>query len=260
MGIYRLIHKVMYVVFNKNLTHETIDFNNLPQHVALIMDGNGRWAKRRGMPRLFGHQRGVETLKNIINYALEIGIPTLSAWAFSTANWKRPETEVSGLMTLLKKTLTKDLHSFHEKGIRLEVIGLREGVAADVLEKIDEAVELTRHNTKLNLAILFNYDGRSDILNAAKTLATKVKQGHLDPEQLTEELFSQHMLTSHLPDPDLLIRTSGLVRLSNFMMWQCIFTELVFFEKYWPDFTADDFKAALVQFQNCERKFGQIAA
>lgn len=223
------------------------------------MDGNGRWAKKRSMPRLFGHQRGVEALKKAIGFALDVGIPYLSAWAFATANWKRPETEISGLMTILRRTLKKDLREFHERDIRLKVIGSRERLPDDLLEMIDRAEDLTKDNKKLTLLINFNYDGRTDILEATKALASKVKAGEISPEDITEDLFSDHTMTSGIPNPDLLIRTSGVVRLSNYMMWQCAFTELVFLEKNWPDFKKQDFCTAIQEFQKCERNFGQIS-
>lgn len=241
----------------ESLHHEN---NKLPKHVALIMDGNGRWATKKGMPRLYGHQQGVEALKVAADYALEIGIPYLSAWAFSTANWKRPKAEVSGLMKLLKQTFSKEIKSLHEKGIRILVIGLRDGIGPDVLETIDKAMQLTRDNTKLTLVIQFNYDGRTDILQATKHIAAHVQSGVIKVEDITETLFSQYLLSQSLPDPDLLIRTSGLMRLSNFMMWQCASTELLFLEKNWPDFTKQDFEAAIHYFQSIERKFGQVTA
>ena len=237
-----------------------IDLRNLPEHVAIIMDGNGRWARSRGMPRLFGHQKGVEALKNAIAFALQVGIPYLSAWAFSTANWKRPETEIKGLMNILRRTLKKDLVEFHERGICLKVIGSRVNLPSDLLAMIDHAEHLTAPNTKLTLLINFNYDGRTDIIEATKALARKVQAGLLAPEDITEELLTAQTMTSGIPDPDLLIRTSGVVRLSNYMMWQCTFTEFVFLEKNWPDFQKQDFCNSIQKFQKCGRNFGQISA
>lgn len=239
---------------------QRLDPQNLPQHVALIMDGNGRWARQRSMPRLLGHQRGVDALKKAIAFALEINLPVLSAWAFSTANWKRPETEVSGLMNILRLTLSKDLDAFHQQNIKLQVIGSKRGLADDLLTLIQKAEDMTRHNTRLTLLINFNYDGRTDILEATKALATRVKNGTLDPDDITEDLFSTYTMTAGIPDPDLLIRTGGVVRLSNYMMWQCVFTEFVFLDKHWPDFTEEDFSQAIEKFQRCGRNFGQISA
>ncbi len=237
-----------------------INLKNLPQHVAIIMDGNGRWARKRGMPRLFGHQRGVEALKKAIGFALDVGIPYLSAWAFSTANWRRPETEISGLITILRRTLSKDLAEFHDRDIQLKVIGSKVGLPDDLITMINRAEDLTKDNKKLTLLINFNYDGRTDILEATKKIAQKIKSGDISLEDITEDLFSSHTMTTGIPDPDLLIRTSGVVRLSNYMMWQCTFTEFVFLEKNWPDFTEQDFCTALQDFQKCGRNFGQISA
>lgn len=237
-----------------------IDLRNLPQHVALIMDGNGRWARSRGMPRLFGHQKGVDALKEAIAFALEVEIPYLSAWAFATANWKRPETETKGLMNILRRTLSRDLVEFHERGICLKVVGSRLNLPDDLLAMIDRAEQLTAPNTKLTLLINFNYDGRTDIVEATKALARKVQAGLMAPEQITEEAITAHTMTAGIPDPDLLIRTSGVMRLSNYMMWQCTFTEFVFLEKNWPDFKKQDFCNSIQKFQKCERNFGQISA
>lgn len=239
---------------------DQIDHNNLPQHVAIIMDGNGRWARSRGMPRLFGHQRGVEALKKAISFALDVGIKNLSAWAFSTANWKRPETEIKGLLKIMRHVLTKDLDEFHRRNIALKVVGSRKGLPKDLLEMIHHAECLTKDNTALTLLVNFNYDGRSDILEATKILAQKVKEGDIDIDDITEDLFSANTMTAGIPDPDLLIRTSGVVRLSNYMMWQCTFTEFVFLDKNWPDFTEQDFCDALKEFQKCGRNFGQISS
>jgi undecaprenyl diphosphate synthase len=239
---------------------QILDYTNLPKHVAIIMDGNGRWAKRRGANRLFGHQKGVEALKRAIEASMDIGIPYLTVWAFSTENWGRPSDEVSGLMTLLRRYLQKDLADLHSRNICLKVVGLRDFLEPSLLKLIDQAVEITKNNTRLTLTIAFNYGGRADILATTKKLAQKVKAGDLSVDEIDEELFSAHTLTSYLPDPDLLIRTSSVKRLSNFMMWQCGYTELVFLDTYWPDFTKDDLIYALQQYQQCERKFGCISA
>lgn len=237
-----------------------INLEKLPQHVAIIMDGNGRWARKRGMPRLFGHQRGVDSLKKAIGFALDVGIPYLSAWAFSTANWKRPETEISGLMTILRHTLRKDLAEFHDRDIQLKVVGSRKGLPEDLIAMIERAEDLTQDNKKLTLLINFNYDGRTDILEATKKIAEQIKTGTISPEDITEETFAKYTMTAGVPDPELLIRTSGVIRLSNYMIWQCAFTEFVFLEKNWPDFTEQDFCTAIQEFQKCGRNFGQISA
>lgn len=238
----------------------SLDLNNLPRHVAIIMDGNGRWAQKRGANRLFGHQKGVDALKRTIEAALEIGLSYLTVWAFSTENWRRPAEEVSGLMGLLRRVLQKDLADIHARNVRIQIVGLRDYLEASLLQLIDQAVEITKHNTKLTLTIAFNYGGRADILNATKKIAQHVKNGDLQLDQITEKLFSSYTLTADLPDPELLIRTSDEKRLSNFMMWQCVYTEFVFLDTYWPDFTKDDLVYALQQYQRRERKFGRISA
>jgi undecaprenyl diphosphate synthase len=237
-----------------------LDYARLPQHVAIIMDGNGRWAKRRGANRLFGHQKGVDALKRAIEATIDIGIPYLTVWAFSTENWGRPSDEVSGLMKLLRRYLQKDLADLHDRNICLKIVGLRDYLEPSLLKLIDQAVDITKNNTRLTLTVAFNYGGRADILATTKKLAQKVKDGQLTVDEIDEELFSGHTLTASIPDPDLLIRTSNVKRLSNFMMWQCGYTELVFLDTYWPDFTKDDLIYALQQYQQCERKFGCISA
>ncbi len=231
----------------------------IPRHVALIMDGNGRWASERHQPRLFGHKKGVEALKKAINYALKANIPFLSAWAFSTANWKRPKSEVSGLMTILRHTLEKDIDEFHEKGICLRVIGFLNDLDKNLQKIIQNAQERTKNNSALTLIIHFNYDGRKDMVQAVQKLSEKVKSGEILSESITEDMISQNTLMAEFTDPELLIRTSGVVRLSNYMMWQCAFTELVFIEKNWPDFTEEDFHGALLKFQKTARNFGQVS-
>lgn len=237
-----------------------LDNEKLPRHVAIIMDGNGRWAQRRGATRLFGHQKGVDALKRAIEATMEIGIPYLTVWAFSTENWGRPSEEVSGLMKLLRRYLQKDLADLHSRNICLKIVGLRDYLEPSLLRLIDQAIDITKNNTRLTLTVAFNYGGRADILATTKKLAQKVKEGHLTVEDIDEDLFSEHTLTADLPDPDLLIRTSSVKRLSNFMMWQCGYTELVFLDTFWPDFTKDDLIYALEQYQQCERKFGCISA
>jgi len=234
-----------------------LNHDAMPRHVALILDGYGRWATERHQPRLFGHKKGVFALKKAINYALETKIPLLSAWAFSTANWKRPESEVSGLMTILRHTLEKDIKEFHEKGIRLRVVGFLDDLDEKLYKTIMAAQERTKDNTALTFIIHFNYDGRKDILQAVQKLSKKVSNSEISADAITEDMISQNTLMADFPDPDLLIRTSGVIRLSNYMMWQCAFTEFVFLEKNWPDFTEEDFHGALLTFQKTARNFGQ---
>ena len=230
----------------------------VPGHIAIVMDGNGRWATKRNMPRMFGHQKGVGALKNTLEGCLELGIKYLTVYAFSTENWRRPQSEISGLMSLLKRTLKSELANLHKQRICLKTIGRRDRLSPDLIALIDNAVELTKNNDQLTLVIALDYGGRDEILSAVSSVASQVKSGHLKSEDITEELFSSFLYTSGIPDPDLFIRTSDVVRLSNFLVWQTAYTELVFLEKYWPDFVKEDLCEAVKKFQKCERKFGRV--
>lgn len=231
----------------------------IPEHVAIIMDGNGRWASQRKRPRLYGHQKGVAALKRTVEGCLELGIKFLTVYAFSTENWRRPETEILGLMTLLKKTIKAELKNLHEQGIRLLTIGRRDRLSPDLLSLIDEALDLTKDNENFTLVIAIDYGGRDDILAAARLIASKVRSGDLSPSDITEKVFSEHLYTASLPDPDLFIRTSDVLRLSNFLVWQTAYTELVFLKTYWPDFDKEHLRYAVAHFQGCERKFGRAS-
>lgn len=231
------------------------------------MDGNGRWASKRGLPRLVGHQRGLDVLHDIIEYAHEAGIAYISAWAFSTANWNRPQEEISGLMKLLRRTIQKDLATFHKRNARLKIIGDRAGISPDLIELIEHAEASTKDNDAITVLILFNYDGRSDILQATnrfyqdevqKQSSSSAQEIKLIPP--TPEQLANYLLTANIPEPDLVIRTSGLTRISNYMIWQCAFSEYYFSEKLWPDFKRDDFQRALDFYQGTERKFGHVNA
>ena len=229
-----------------------LDKTCIPEHVAIIMDGNGRWAKSRNKPRLFGHKAGVDALKKAIAFASENGIKYLSAWAFSTANWKRPESEVSGLMSILRATLKNDINDFHEKNIRLKVVGFLDELAPDLQDLIKAAEEKTKDNTRLTLIIQFNYDGQRDIVSAVNHLVDK------GSKKITADQLAGALMMGDYPMPELMIRTSNVLRLSNYMLWQLAFTEFVFVEKNWPDFNEDDFLNALLQYQSIERRFGSI--
>lgn len=239
---------------------KVVDKNAIPRHVAIIMDGNGRWAKARGMPRMMGHRKGVEVAKEITRAAADIGIEYLTIWAFSTENWRRPPEEISGLMGLLHHTLKADLTEFHENGVRLRVLGSRKNLDQKTLELIDHAVKLTQNNTRFNLNIAFNYGGRDDIMQAARTLAKKVQEGTLQPDEINEDLFSESLYTCGIPDPELLIRTSNELRISNYILWQMAYTEMVFIETYWPDFTKDDLLKAIIDYQQRDRRFGKVSS
>jgi len=237
---------------------ESLSPDKMPRHVAIIMDGNGRWAKSLGKPRLYGHQQGAEALRRAIRAAIELKIPYLTVWAFSTENWSRPPQEITGLMTLMKTLLPKELGNFNKNNIRLRVAGLRDKLSPDLIQIIDQAVESTQNNTGLTLTIAFNYGGRADILQAAQRIASAVHEGTLKPQEVTEDLFSNYLLTADIPDPDLIIRSAPDYRLSNFMMWQGAYAELVFLETYWPDFDKTIMINALQEYQKRERRFGGL--
>src|SRR6476661_2700577 len=230
--------------------------HDLPRHVGIIMDGNGRWASARSLPRFEGHRRGVEAVRRTVRAANDLGIAYLSIYAFSSENWSRPPDEVSDLMGLLKRFIRNDLADLHKQNVRVRVIGSREGLASDLSSLLDEAEELTRDNTGLTLVIAFNYGGRQEIAEAAKQLALRAMRGEIDPEAIDPAAISASLYTAEIPDPDLIIRTSGEQRLSNFLMWQCAYAELVFLPIHWPDFDRAALESALAQYGSRERRFG----
>ncbi|MEQ1718306.1 MAG: isoprenyl transferase [Hyphomicrobium sp.] len=229
-----------------------------PRHVAIIMDGNGRWAKDRGLPRTIGHRQGVEAVRRTVRAAIEIGLPYLTIYSFSSENWSRPFEEINDLMGLMKRFIRRDLAEMHQSGVCIRVIGERDHVDSELLSLIDEAVELTRDNTILTLVIAFNYGARGEIAKAARRLAAEVKEGRLTPEEITPERLSGALDTAGIPDPDLLIRTSGEMRLSNFLLWQTAYTEFVFLDTYWPDFDRSVLEGAIAQYRARERRFGGL--
>lgn len=229
-------------------------------HVAIIMDGNGRWAMSRHQPRTFGHHAGVNALKRTITAAVDLGVTHLTVFAFSTENWKRPLTEVNELMGLLKAFIKSDLAELHQKGVRIRIIGRESGLSEDVQLCIKEAQTLTRNNQRFNLQIALNYGARADILDAAKSIANKIALGELQPEDINECVFEQNLSSHSLPSVDLLIRTSGEHRLSNFLLWECAYSEFVFQDVLWPDYGYDCLKQALDIYAQRERRFGAIEA
>jgi len=231
----------------------------IPQHVAIIMDGNGRWARQQSLSRLEGHKRGSEVAREIITAAARTGIAYLTLYAFSSENWRRDPNEVSGLMALLKHYLEDEAKELHKEGVRLKVIGERELLPNTILELVEQVEELTKANKTITLQMAISYGSRAEIINAVKEIAQKVRDRRLDPEKVTEQIFEQHLYTAGVPDPDLLIRTSGEQRISNYLLWQVAYTELVFVDKFWPEFTPEDFMDALLTFQNRERRFGTAA-
>jgi len=232
----------------------------VPTHVAIIMDGNGRWAAQRGLPRFEGHRRGVEAIRRAVRTAGDLGIRYLTVYSFSAENWRRPAQEVSDLMGLLKRFVRHDLAELHANNIRVRIIGQREGLAPDIRLLLDEAEQLTRSNTGLTLVIAFNYGGRQEIAGAVRILAQKVKEGMLDPSAIDMDTIEAALDTHGIPDPDLVIRTSGEQRISNFLTWQSAYSEFVFLPTFWPDFDEAAFKAAVDEYCRRERRFGGLSA
>lgn len=228
----------------------------VPEHVGIIMDGNGRWAAARGLPRLEGHRRGVEALRRTIRAAIELNIRYLTVYSFSTENWSRPVAEVDDLMFLLKRFIRNDLADLHRNDVRVKVIGMREGLKPDIVGLLHEAEDLTRQNRGLTLVVAFNYGGRQELAMAVRRIAEHVRDGRLDPESVTMETIADHLDTAGIPDPDLILRTSGEQRLSNFLMWQSAYAEFVFMPGHWPDFDRAALEAALATFTTRERRFG----
>jgi len=227
-----------------------------PRHIAIIMDGNGRWAKQRNRPRTFGHSEGVEALRRTVEAAGELGVEHLTVFGFSTENWRRPVEEVNALFDLLRLYVARDLDRLVKEGVRVRVIGERAGLQTDIAEIIASAEARTRHNDKQNLTIAFNYGGQDEIARAARRLAHDVAAGTLQPDEVTAERFESYLDTAGLPPPDLLIRTSGETRLSNFMLWQAAYTELVFLDVLWPDFNRAALEQAIDIYNKRERRFG----
>ncbi len=222
------------------------------------MDGNGRWAKARGLPRIAGHRAGVEALRQTVRTAGDLGIPWLTVYAFSSENWSRPQSEISDLLGLLKTFIRRDLAELHKAGVRVRMIGAREGLAKDIRLLIEEAESLTAGNTSLNLVIAFNYGSRDEIVRATRSIAEAVAAGSMRPEDITQESFAKFLDTHFVPDPDLIIRTSGELRLSNFLLWQGAYSELVFLPCYWPDFGKAELLEAIKSFGARERRFGGV--
>jgi undecaprenyl diphosphate synthase len=231
-----------------------------PRHVAIIMDGNGRWAEARGLPRVVGHRSGVEAVRRTVKAANELGIEFLTIYSFSSENWARPESEVLALMGLLRRFIQQDLAELHRNGVRIKMIGERDRVDVDLLALIDDAVAVTAANTALTLVIAFNYGSRFEIAKAAQRLAARVAAGDLTIDAITPEALSGALDTQGIPDPDLLIRTSGEIRLSNFLLWQAAYTEFVFLDAYWPDFGKEHLAQAIDQFHARSRRFGGLVA
>jgi undecaprenyl diphosphate synthase len=230
----------------------------VPRHVAIIMDGNGRWAKARGLPRTEGHRRGMEAVRATVRRAGERGVAYVTLFSFSSENWRRPAEEVGFLMSLLKLFIKRDLAELHSRNVRVRVVGERADLPADIIGLLDEAETLTARNGGLQLVLAFNYGGRQEIAAAARRLAAAVAAGTLTPDDVTPERFERELWTAGVPDPDLIIRTSGEQRLSNFLLWQSAYAEFVFTPGLWPDFGAAEFDAAIAEFQRRDRRFGGV--
>ena len=239
---------------------EQIDNSHLPKHIAIIMDGNGRWAQEKGHDRLVGHFHGVESVRNIVEGCAELGIEYLTLYAFSTENWDRPQYEVSGLMELLVDTIRKETETLNKNNIKLQVIGDRNMLSPFVNQELDEALEMTAQNTGLNLIMALSYSGRWELVQAVKAIATDVEAGTLKAADIVPDTLQQYLYTSHYPDPELMIRTSGEYRISNFLLYQLAYAELYFTNTRWPDFRKADLYEAIVDYQKRERRFGKTGA
>ncbi len=236
-----------------------IDLNNTPEHIAIIMDGNGRWAKQQGHMRLYGHNIGVESVREVLKAAKELKVKFLTLYAFSTENWNRPKEEVDGLMDLLVRTIAGEVDELHASGVSLKAIGDLEGLPNDCNLELQQAIAKTKDNTDINLVLALNYSSRWEMTEATRLIANDFKNGKISEDQINDDLISSYLTTKNIPDPELLIRTSGEYRLSNFLLWQIAYCELHFTPVLWPDFTRDDLYKAVLDYQSRERRFGMVS-
>ena len=236
----------------------TFKFGKIPKHVAIIMDGNGRWAKAKSMIRVQGHRAGAESVRDVVKAAGEFGVKYLTLYAFSVENWSRPKTEITTLMGLLKSFLRDELPELMKNNVRLQAIGRLSDLPEGVRDQLHECIQATRENTGLILILALSYSGRVEIIEAVHSIIREIKLGHLDSAQIDEQVFNHHLYTRYYPDPDLLIRTSGEMRLSNFLLWQLSYTEIYITTKLWPDFRRQDFAEALIDYGNRQRRFGSV--
>ncbi|TVQ11707.1 MAG: isoprenyl transferase [Bacteroidetes bacterium] len=236
---------------------DNIDKNKLPRHIAIIMDGNGRWAKQRGKDRVFGHENGIQAVRETVEAAGELGVKNLTFYAFSTENWCRPKCEVDTLMSLLVNAIKNETPELLEKGVRLSAIGDIDSLPPECIQELQDAIEITKNNTRLNVFIALSYSSQWEIVNAVKQIAHQVKENNLDPESIDKAMFQRFLQTNGTPDPDLLIRTSGELRISNFLLWQIAYSELYFTPVLWPDFRKKHFYQAIHDYQRRERRFGK---
>ena len=243
----------------KDQLMQQIDRERLPQHIAIIMDGNGRWAKERGKQRLFGHQSAIQSVREVSEASAEIGVPYLTLYAFSTENWNRPLAEVTGLMALLATTITNEVSTMNKNSIKLNAIGDLKSLPKSNYEQLMQAIADTSHNTRMTLTLALSYSGRWDLTQATRRIAQDVADGKLQPDAVNDTLISSYLSTAGMPDPELLIRTSGEERISNFLLWQLAYSELYFTPKYWPDFRKADLYEAILNYQHRERRFGKTS-
>ncbi len=243
---------------SKSLLPE-INIERLPKHVAIIMDGNGRWAKKRALPRVVGHEYGVKSVRTVTEAAASLGVKYLTLYTFSTENWNRPKLEVTAIMTLLVRTIRKEVATLQKNNIRLRTIGDIKGLPTDAYNELLEAMKLTENNTQMDLILAINYSARWDIIQATKAIAQRVKSGELEVEQINETEISNALDTGHFPEPELLIRTSGEYRISNFMLWEMAYGEFYFTDAYWPEFDKESFYKAIIDYQKRERRFGKTS-
>lgn len=236
-----------------------IELDKLPQHIAIIMDGNGRWAKERGKLRVFGHHHGVESVRQVVEVAVELGIPFLTLYAFSSENWNRPKYEVAALMEILVSSINKETKTLMKNGVKLQAIGDLKQLPEACLKQLEKTMEKTCNNTKSTLILALSYSSKHEIVEAARSLASRVQRGELRLEDIDEVEFSNSLYTKEIPDPELMIRTSGEIRISNFLLWQIAYSELYFTEKMWPEFKKEDFYTAILAYQKRERRFGKIS-
>ncbi len=238
---------------------DKINLSTLPKHIAIIMDGNGRWAKQQGSDRIFGHENGVKSVRDTVETAAELGVNYLTLYAFSTENWNRPQEEVMALMQLLVHTINAETKTLNKNNIRLKAIGNLKSLPTDCYNELQEAIENTKNNTRMTLVLALSYSSHWEIVDAVKQIAEKIENKTLSVSDINEDTISAHLCTANMPDPELMIRTSGENRISNFLLWQLAYTELYFTEKLWPDFSKDDLYQAIINYQTRERRFGKTS-
>ena len=241
------------------MSTKELDTDNIPNHIAIIMDGNGRWAKAKGLPRIAGHKEGINSVRDITRICGEIGVNYLTLYTFSTENWNRPKKEVNALMSLLLSTIKKEVRELHKNNVKFSTIGDLSFLPKNTENGLKEGMDLTKNNSGLNLVLALNYGSRQEIIDSVINIAKKVESGEINSNFIDETLFSSFLYTKNYPDPDLLIRTSGELRISNFLLWQCAYTEMYLTNTYWPSFREEDLFKAILDFQNRERRFGKIS-